>query len=219
MIGFILVLLCLVGSQTPSGRGLYFAKVTDAESNASFTAYYGWQGYCIQEADITCYSDRSVMIVPFDVSIVSQLNTTYPRLFQDKIEQDTDLNPGAAPNPPHDPKIYPAAVLCLLCSATLLVFCILRVTVPHRYRDEHYTRGFLAWGSALLALLLLILSSTMYQNAIDQLNRAYPHLIASQGPGMTMIGCAFASFALAGYFLLRGCMSLESNHPEGYSPI
>ncbi|OBZ82625.1 hypothetical protein A0J61_09325 [Choanephora cucurbitarum] len=219
-IGFILVLLCLVGSQTASGRGLYFAKVTDADPQSSiFTAYYGWQGYCLEDNGIDCQNDRSVMLVPFDVAIVNQLNTTHPRLFKDKIEQDTSLNPGAGPNPPHDPKIYPAAVLCLLCSAALLVTCAMRVVVPNKYQDEHYTRGFLAWGSAVLALLLLVLSSVMYQGAIEQLTLAYPHLIASQGPGMTMIGCAFASFVLAGYFLSRGCMALDSSNAEGYNPI
>lgn len=73
-------------------------------------------------------------------------------------------------------------------------------------------------GSCILALLLLVLSSVMYQSAITQLNLAYPHLIATQGPGMIMIGCAFTAFTLAGYILLRGCMKIDSSN-DGYSPI
>ncbi|KAK4513664.1 L-serine ammonia-lyase [Mucor velutinosus] len=222
IIGFVLVMLCLVGCQTPSGRGLYFAKVTDAQTPAdgnSVSVYYGWQGYCIEDVKLECYSDRSIMIVPFDTAIVSQLNSTYPRLFTDEIQQDADLNPGAAPNPSHDPKIFPAAVLCLLCSSACLVFCFYRVLTPHKYQDEHYTRGFLASGSAILALLLTILSNVMYQDAVEQLNMTYPHLIASTGPCMPMIGCSFAAFFLASYFLLRGCMSMESSSTDGYNPI
>lgn len=154
-----------------------------------------------------------------DVAIVNQLNSTYPRLFKDKIEQDTSLNPGASENPPHDPKIYPAAVLCLLCSSALLVTCMMRFLVPHKYQDEHYSRGFLAWGASVFALLLLILSCVMYQNAVEQLNLAYPHLVASEGPGIIMIGCAFASFTLSAFVLSRGCMSIDPSEPAGYSPI
>lgn len=146
------------------------------------------------------------------------MNSTYPRLFTNETQQDQDLNPGARPDPPHDPKIYPAAVLCLLCSATLSVFCVMRIAVPLRYQDEYYTRGFLACGSAVLALLLILLSSVMYQNAIYQLNLSFPNLVATQGPCMTMIGCSFASFAIAGCLLLRGAMNLDSD-ADGYSPI
>lgn len=97
----------------------------------------------------------------------------------------------------------------------------MRVCTPHRYQDEYYTRGFLAAGSAVLSLLLLVLSSIMYQNAIEELNLEYPHLIATQGPAMTMVGVSFAAFSLASYVLLRGCMSMESggSGTEGYSPI
>ncbi|KAL7323983.1 hypothetical protein PS15p_210564 [Mucor circinelloides] len=222
LIGFLLTILCLVGCQKPSGRGLYFAKVTDAQQPADgnpVSVYYGWQGYCIEDVKLECYSDRSVMRVPFDTAIVNHLNNTYPRLFTDEIPQDADLNPGAAPNPSHDPKIFPAAVLCLLCSASCLAFCFYRVLSPHTYQDEHYTRGFLACGSAVLALLLTILSSVMYEDAVEQLNLTYPHLLATTGPGMPMIGCSFAAFCLASYFLLRGCMSMESSSADGYNPI
>lgn len=160
-------------------------------------------------------------LLHLDVSITTQLNSSYPYLFTDPVSQDESLNPGSIPTPAHDPKIYPAAVLCLLGSAYLLVLCFMRVCTPHRYQDEYYTRGFLAAGSSVLALLLLVLSSIMYQNAITELNLEYPHLIASQGPGMTMIGACFAAFFLASYLLLRGCMSMEagSSGTEGYNPI
>ncbi|KAI8988308.1 hypothetical protein BDF20DRAFT_814475 [Mycotypha africana] len=224
IIGFILTVLCLAGCLKPSSYGFYFAKITDAEasSDGSFVSiYFGWQAYCVQESNqpMACYNDRSIMVVPFDVSVSNQLNETYPRLFIDKVEQDEALNPGASPNPPHDPKIYPAAVLCLICSAILLVCCLYRVTYPSRYQDEYFTRGFLALVSAVFALLLVILSTVMYSDAVDQLNRAYPHLQATEGTGLPMIGCAFAAFTIAGFILLRGCMSIDSNDNDGYSPI
>jgi hypothetical protein len=137
----------------------------------------------------------------------------------DAVAQDSSLNPDAAPTPSHDPKIYPASVLCLLASATLVGLCILRIIQPLRYGDKYYTRGFLAAASAILALLLTILSSVMYQNAITELNLAYPHLIATQGPAMTMIGVAFCSFFLAAVCLLRGAMSDSDNDTEGYAPL
>jgi hypothetical protein len=69
MTGFIMVLLCLVGCIYDSGRGLYFLKVADSQptANASMTAYYGWQAYCIDDINLglNCYTDRSVMVVPF----------------------------------------------------------------------------------------------------------------------------------------------------------
>ncbi|KAI7903579.1 uncharacterized protein BX663DRAFT_485708 [Cokeromyces recurvatus] len=222
IIGFILTLLCLVGCKTSSSKGLYFVKVTNAEkpvNGTSVSIYYGWQAYCIEDHEVKCVSDRSVMIVPFDVSIVNQLNATYPSLFLDVIEQNDSLNPGASPNPPHDPKIFPAAVLCLICSAALLVLCVIRIILPGRYQDEYYSRGFLAWGASMFTLLLLILSSVMYQGAIKQLNLAYPHLIAIQGPGMAMIGFGFAAFTLAGFLLTRGCMSNEFSDTNGYNPL
>ncbi|KAG1056759.1 hypothetical protein G6F46_005156 [Rhizopus delemar] len=215
--GFLLILLCLIGCQTPGSKGLYFAKVTDA-SQSGMVAYYGWRGYCIEDKGITCYKDDGVLVVPLDVSISDNLNITYPQLFKDEIAQDENLNPGAAANPPHDPKIYPAAVICLICSGTLLVLAIYRVYRPQQYQDEHYTRGFLAAASTVLALLLVALSSVMYQNATEQLNETYPHLVASQGPCMILLGVAFASFFLASIALLRGVMRIDSD-PEGYSAI
>lgn len=155
------------------------------------------------------------------MAISNQLNATYPRLFKDEIEQDTDLNPGANPNPPHDPKIYPASVLCLLAGATLLIFCIWKVMSRH-YFDEFYTRGFLASAGAVLSLLLLILSVVMYQEAVKQLNLAFPNLVATQGPCITLIGIAFMCFSLASFVLLRGCMSIDeasTSNNEGYSAI
>lgn len=155
------------------------------------------------------------------MAISDQLNATHPNLFTDAIPQDQDLNPEAAPNPAHDPRIYPAAVICLVCSSVLLLLCVLRVALPRQYPDQHYYRGFLAAGCTVLSLLLIILSSVMYQDAVDQLNKEYPHLIAVDGPCMTMIGVAFACFFLAAYSLLRGSMSMDSNNTstEGYNPI
>lgn len=138
----------------------------------------------------------------------------------DAITQDASLNPDSAPTPSHDPKIYPASVLCLLASATCILFCVLRITQPLHYSDKYYSRGFLAAGSAVLALLCTILSSAMYQDAITELNLEYPHLIATQGPAMTMIGVAFCSFFLGAVCLLRGAMSnSDDNETEGYAPL
>ncbi|KAI8993310.1 hypothetical protein BDB01DRAFT_716149 [Pilobolus umbonatus] len=203
-------------------RGLYFAKVANRDSSVdAVSVFYSWQGYCIKEEEYVCHSGKGVMVVPFDIYVVNSLNQTYPLLFTDRVSQDESLNPGAAPNPPHDPKIFPASVLCLLCSAALLTLCVLRIVAPFKYQDIYYTRGFLACGSAVFALLLLILSTVMYNSAIEQLNVAYPHLIATEGPCMPMIGVAFMCFALAGFVLLRGSMSLESSgsNDEGYSAI
>lgn len=211
-----MTLLCLIGCQTTGLKGLYFAKVTDG--SVTMSAYYGWIGYCIQDSNLECYRGDDVLVVPLDVSISDSLNATYPQLFQDEITQDEDLNPGSAANPPHNPKIYPAAVMCLICSASLLVLSVYRIYKPQQYLDEHYTRGFLAAASTVLALLLLALSSVMYQNAIEQLNETYPHLVATQGPCMIMIGMAFACFFLASIALLRGVMRMDSD-PEGYSAI
>ncbi|GAA5794822.1 hypothetical protein HPULCUR_000169 [Helicostylum pulchrum] len=219
--GFILVLLCLVGCLKPSGRGLYFAKVTNAAplaDGSSVAFYYGWQGYCVEDTELKCYADRSMMVVPFDVVITTQLNESYPELFTDPITQDEALNPASTPSPAHDPKIYHAAVLCLICSSVLLGLCLLRTCSPYSYQDEYHSRGFLASGATVLALLLLILSSIMYENATEQLNLEYPHLIASIGPALTMIGVGFACFTIAAYSLLRGCMTTDSSS-EGYSPI
>ena len=153
-----------------------------------------------------------------DVSISNSLNITYPRLFTDAISPDTDLNPGAAPNPAHDPKIFPAAVLCLLCSGVSLFLGIWKWYQPHKYADQHYTRGFLAASSAVLALLLIALSSVMYQNAVYELNVMYPNLVASEGPSMIMVGVAFGSFFIASIGLLRGVLNADMS-AEGYNAI
>lgn len=68
IVGFVLVLLCLVGCLRPSGRGLYFAKVTNATpltDGSNVAVYYGWQGYCLEDVNLNCYNDRNVMVVPF----------------------------------------------------------------------------------------------------------------------------------------------------------
>ncbi|KAI9247220.1 hypothetical protein BY458DRAFT_590886 [Sporodiniella umbellata] len=215
--GFLLTLLCLIGCQTSGAKELYFAKVADESGN--LTAYYGWVGYCVDEKGSTvCDRGSELLVVPLDVAISDQLNSTHPELFKEPVSQDNALNPGSAPNPPHNPRIYPAAVMCLLSSSLLLALGAYRVYKPQNYLDEHYTRGFLAAASTVFGLLLIALSSVMYQNAIEQLNLTYPHLTASQGPGMPMIGMAFACFFLASIALLRGVLRFDSE-PEGYNAI
>ncbi|KAI9319806.1 hypothetical protein BX666DRAFT_1916482 [Dichotomocladium elegans] len=221
--GFLLILLCLIGSRTSTDKGLHFARLTERPAG-SLAIYAGWQGYCIERSvgDISCYSDSRIMTMPFDVTVVNMFNGTFPALFQDPAEQDSDLNPMALPNPPHDPKIYPASVLCLLTSGASVAAGIVFVLRYPRYQDKYFSRGFLAWGSAVLALLLLAQSTLMYQNGVKELNLVYPHLEAVVGPNLTLVGVAFACFAVAGYLLLHDVFKSsdeESALGEGYNPL
>ncbi|KAI8384272.1 uncharacterized protein BYT42DRAFT_478814, partial [Radiomyces spectabilis] len=169
-------------------------------------ALYGWQGYCIQDQGNTqCRTDSNVMTIPFaDVWVTDQLNKTRPQLFEDAVQQDEDLNPLAKPNPPHDPKIYAGAILCLLCGGAAFVLAIVRTTFYQYFQDDYYARGLLASGATTLALLLLAQSSIMYQNAVQQLNVEYPHLEATEGPCMTVIGVAFTSYFIASCIFMHG---------------
>ncbi|KAI9023673.1 hypothetical protein CLU79DRAFT_747689 [Phycomyces nitens] len=211
LVGFVLVILCLSGGHSKAGHRLYFLKITDNPPN-QLSVVYGWRGYCIESKSVVdCKTDDSMMVVPFDVAVSDMLNATYPSLFENAIPQDSDLNPLAGPNPPHDPKIFPAAVLCLLCGGAGLTLGVLR-TVRHGFEDKHYSRGFLCCAAAVLALLLVAECSVMYANAATQLTREYPQLIATQGPGLPMMGVAFGSFVLAGFCFLQGCFSKEDNY-------
>ncbi|KAL0089772.1 hypothetical protein J3Q64DRAFT_1730070 [Phycomyces blakesleeanus] len=213
LIGFVLVILCLSGGHSKAGQSLHFLKITD-NPPSQLAVTYGWRGYCINDKTWQCKTDDSMMVVPFDVAVSDMLNGTYPELFENAIPQDPDLNPLAGPNPPHDPKIFAAAVLCLLCGGSGLTLGLLR-TMGRGFEDKHYGRGFLCCAAAVLALLLVAECSVMYANAATQLTREYPQLIATQGPGLPMMGVAFGSFVLAGFCFLQGCFSKE----DSYRPI
>ncbi|KAF7727640.1 hypothetical protein EC973_007298 [Apophysomyces ossiformis] len=150
----------------------------------------------------------------------TMLNDTYPRLLKDPIEQDASLNPLATPTPLHNPKIFPAGVLCLLCGGAALLIGIARTAFYRYVQDEHYSRGFLAWGASALSLLLVAQCSIMYQNGVQELNTVYPHLEATEGPGLPMIGVAFAAFTLAGFTYMHGCFAKDDVAIEdGYNPL
>ncbi|KAG0166253.1 hypothetical protein DFQ30_007412 [Apophysomyces sp. BC1015] len=219
LVGFILVLLCLVGCRSASGQSLYFAKITDRPAG-NLTILYGLQGYCVLDKTTNCVSDDGVMIVPFDVMVSNMLNATYPRLVEDAIEQDQNLNPLATPTPLHNPKLFPAIVMCLICGGAAFLIGVARTAFYRYVQDEHYSRGFLAWGSAVLSLLLVAECSVMYQNGVKELNVVYPHLEATEGPGRPITGVAFAAFAIAGYTYMHGCFAKDDVEIEdGYNPL
>ncbi|KAI9492883.1 hypothetical protein BDB00DRAFT_764656 [Zychaea mexicana] len=223
LVGFIFILLCLVGCRSNSGAKLYFAQLTERPAG-TLSINVGWQGYCITDRGgiTSCRTDDGVMMMPFDVTIPEKFNETFPELFTDEIEQDPDLNPASQPNPPHNPKIYPASVLCLLCGGAATLIGLVWAILYPRFQDQYYSRGFLAWGAAVLALLLVAQSSIMYENGVDQLNLVYPHLEAVRGPCLVLSGMAFACFAISGYTYLHGCFSKEEDEAalgEGYNPL
>lgn len=69
-LGFLLILLCLIGCQTPGSKSLYFVKVTDAPSykGTPMSAYYGWRGYCIDDGQTNCYG-HDVLVVPLGIHL------------------------------------------------------------------------------------------------------------------------------------------------------
>ncbi|KAI7868697.1 hypothetical protein BDF14DRAFT_1789893 [Spinellus fusiger] len=213
--GCVLIALCLSANHTNASKDIYFLKITD-NPPSQVTVLYGWGAYCEQTPQWQCVSDSSVMVVPFDVHVTARLNATYPSLFKDAVAQDSSLDPLAAPNPPHDPKISVAAILCLLCGGVGFALALTRAMFYRYYQDQYYSRGFLCWAAAVFALLLIAECTIMYGDAADELTVTYPHLVATQGPGLSMVGVAFASFVISGYSFMQGCFSKEE---EGYHSI
>lgn len=67
LVGFLLILLCLVGSRTASGKGLHFARLIERPAGP-LTIYIGWQGYCVEQgstSNVECSTDDGVMMMPF----------------------------------------------------------------------------------------------------------------------------------------------------------
>ncbi|KAI8058952.1 uncharacterized protein B0P05DRAFT_575021 [Gilbertella persicaria] len=152
-------------SSQENTESLYFLKLDDL-SHQSLAITFGLFSYCVQENDkIQRSVNDAVMTVPFEFEVIHLLNSTYPQLFADQNTIDTDLNSGGEETVPHDPKMYAAFVLCLMSSGTCLALSIykfLERNKVHGYQDIYFSRGFLTLSAALLALLLITLSSTMY---------------------------------------------------------
>jgi hypothetical protein len=75
LVGFILILICLVGGFTSTGRGIYFAKV----QNANVTATFGLFGYCTDQAatsKVVCQQDEAVKQIPFGKTLNHPSNLT-----------------------------------------------------------------------------------------------------------------------------------------------
>lgn len=142
-------------------------------------------------------------------------NATYPELFTDSVAEDDGAT---EPDPPHDPKIFAACVLCLLLSGVSIVLYVLKFIHRKKFQDEiYFNRGFLLAGSSACALLLIALCTVIYSNAVNHLNSTYPHLSADLGPCVTMIGVSFMVFLIAAVLLLQGCWTDKGNGREKYS--
>lgn len=140
-------------------------------------------------------------------------------MFENPVELDQDLYPLAQPNPVHNPKVYAASMLCLLSGGAAFVVGLLVILLGYRFPDTHYSRGFFAWGASVLALLLIAQSCVLYQDGAEMLNLTYPYLIASLGPGLPLIGVAFACFTIAGFAYLHGCFNKDEAIEGGYSAL
>ncbi|ORZ13999.1 hypothetical protein BCR42DRAFT_329922 [Absidia repens] len=214
MVGFILILLCLVGGFTSSSQGLHFAKI----QGSNVTATFGLLGYCTEQAShITCQRDDAVKLMPFMETVPNILNDTYPNLFTDSETPDADVYPESVAQPNHDPRIMAACILCLICGGAAMAIGICKIVFYTRVQDESYTRGFCALGAAVVALLLVAETTVMYSNGIDFLNMMYPNLQATAGPGMILVGIAFMVFFLSSMAYLQGCFS--NNDDEGYEML
>ncbi|CAO3620825.1 unnamed protein product [Cunninghamella blakesleeana] len=215
MAGFILIMLTTVGGFSKRGQDLYFTKI----DGGNVTITFGLLGYCIQEnGSIKCDRDDTVKVSPNIEMIPGLLNDTYPFLFKDAETLDSDIYPTSVNQPYHDPKIFPASILALICGGCSIIIGLLKVLFYHRVQDEHLARSFFAWAAAVISLLLIALTSVKYDSSNDLLNLIYPHLNASLGPGIIMEGVAFASFFLSGLSYMEGCYSSDPTD-EGYEIV
>ncbi|ORX51233.1 hypothetical protein DM01DRAFT_261874 [Hesseltinella vesiculosa] len=204
----------MVGGYSTASHGVYFAKIQSSNVTATFALF----GYCVQEQNkpIHCVHDESVKLLPFAVTVANTLNDTYPYLFLNANTLDENVHPDSVAMPSHDPKIFAAIILTLLCSGCAFLIGIAKMIFYAHVEDESYTRGFFALGSAILALLLVAETTVMYQVGVDLLNLLYPNLVASAGPGIIMIGIAFAVLFLASLAYLQGCLFARN---DGYEVL
>jgi hypothetical protein len=146
------------------------------------------------------------------------LNDTYPYLFTDAETPDSSVYPETVAQPTHDPRIFAACILCLICSGAAMVIGMCKILFYTHIQDASYTRGFLGVGASVLSLLLVAESTVMYKNGVNYLNLIYPNLQATEGPGITMIGISFMVLFLSSMAYLQGCFS-SNDDTEGYEML
>ncbi|KAI9299603.1 hypothetical protein BJ944DRAFT_172146 [Cunninghamella echinulata] len=208
-------MLSTVGGYSKTGQDLYFTKI----HGNNITITFGMLGYCIQEKDtLQCIKDDTVKMNPNIETIPGLLNDTYPYLFTDAVTLDADAYPNSVSQPRHDPKIFPAAILAIICGGCSIIIGLLKVLFYHKVQDEHLSRSFFAWGAAVLSLLLIALTSVKYDEGNELLNLVYPHLNATLGPCTFMVGVSFAAFFLSGLSYMEGCYSSDPTD-EGYEIV
>ncbi|KAI8089143.1 uncharacterized protein BX664DRAFT_296659 [Halteromyces radiatus] len=211
--GFILVSLCLVGGISSNGHSIHFVKI----QGNNVTATFGLLGFCIeQNHELNCQRDDAVKLIPFAVTVPTVLNDTYPNLFTDAITPDSGVYPQTVAQPSHDPRILAASILCLICGGAAILIGLCKVVFYTHFQDESYTRGFCAMAASVMSLLLVAETVVMYQNGAAELNLIYPHLQATLGPGMTMIGISLLVFFLSSVAYLQGCFSSNGTSDKGY---
>lgn len=198
LIGFILMILSLLGNAYPYLSSLYFIKVSSDQQSATFGLFH----YCIDNQQ--CHQETFTL--PFDQQMLDLLNVT-----------SNTATPAQDPNPPpHDPHLLVAFICCLLCSGISFVLCLYKLT-SKRYYDIYFTRGFLSVGASLWSLLLVTLTSITFQHAATA-EQSLQHFEIELGPCMSMVGCAFMVFSLASSVLLLGCATTPSHHQNHSYP-
>ncbi|SAL98961.1 hypothetical protein [Absidia glauca] len=206
--GFILVLLCLAGGLQPVSQAIHFAKI----QGENVTVTFGLLGYCLHgnAAGWTCHQDDAVKMIPFLVTVPTLLNDTHPSLFVDPVTLPEGVYPLAVAQPNHDPRIFAGCIICLICGG--LAVALGAGKILWYVQDTSYLRGFMAMMAAVVALLLIAETTIMYHGGVELLNLTYPHLLATEGPGITMMGTSLLLFGLSSAAYLQGCLSYEGGY-------
>ncbi|KAG2187516.1 hypothetical protein INT44_005205 [Umbelopsis vinacea] len=196
--GAILTLLCLTGATSNSTSSVYFARVYKREGGVG-EARFGLRGYCIStpSSSMQCSPSTDFIYIPWHVTTSSFLNTTFPTWFEDPVTPDQDIDPLAAPSPPHDVSITAAMSISVICAFIGLICQISRFIRGFNYDDSNYTRGFLLAFSTVTSLLSMALSLLMYMNGCQELESEYPHVQTRKGPCLAMMGTAFGCLLLS----------------------
>ncbi|KAI8330770.1 hypothetical protein BC941DRAFT_404470 [Chlamydoabsidia padenii] len=204
-------MLCLVGGFQKESQLVNFAKIQGENVTASF----GLLGYCLQEQQTgwTCYRDDAVKMIPFLVTVPNLMNDTYPHLFMDPVTLPEGVYPLAVAQPNHDPRILAGCIICLICGGAAVSLGVGKIV--GYVQDASYLRGFMAMMAAVVALLLVAETTIMYHGGVELLNLLYPHLYATEGPGITMVGISLLLFGLSSAAYLQGCLS-NDNSDQGY---
>jgi hypothetical protein len=138
------------------------------------------------------------------------LNNTLPSLFLDPVTLPEGVFPLAVAQPNHDPRIFAGCIICLICSG--LAVALGAGKILWYVQDSSYLRGFMAMMAAVVALLLVAETAIMYHGGVELLDRTYPHLLATEGPGITMMGTSLLLFGLSSAAYLQGCLSNENGY-------